>query len=368
MRIIKKFMSRKKTIILSIITGILMSSIFFIFGYYEVDKADQSIQLEATKRFSVFDNQLNDLLYNNIFSLRGFVAYIHTHDALTDENVYSFLEELLKGHSEIVNNIGILRDTTIIWNYPYEENKQSIGVDLAQNEKQKNQVLTVKQNLKPLFVGPVDLVQGGTGFIIRYPILDPDGSYWGQASIILKADVFMETIGKYDEELGIETILLNGSEVVYGDANLLNEKIYWFELEDDIFVWSVGLKLVDGGNYNNLRIYIMFILGFIVLITITSATYMFIRANDLIRHEALHDHLTGLRNRNSLDETMAQVFAASNRNHYKVGVLLLDLNKFKAINDTYGHAVGDIVLKDAAKKLKQHARSDEMIFRVGGDE
>ena len=368
MRIFRKIISRRKTIILSLFSGILLSSMFFIFGYYEVNKAEQSAQLEATKRFAVFDNQLNDLLYNNIYALRGFVAYIHTHDELTDENIYAFLDELLKSHSNMVNNVGILKDTTIVWNYPYEANKSSIGVDLAKNEKQKGQILAVKESLKPLFQGPIDLVQGGRGFSIRSPILNPDGSYWGQASIILKADIFIQTIQEYEKNLGIQTILLNGDEVVYGDSALLNESVYWFELDDEIFVWSVGMKVIEDQTYTKVRIYFMFILGAVIFITITSAMYMFVRANDLIKHEALHDHLTGLRNRNSLDETMAQVFAASNRNHYKVGVLLLDLNKFKAINDTYGHAVGDIVLKDAAKKLKHHARSDEMIFRVGGDE
>ncbi len=368
MRIFRKIISRRKTIILSLFSGILLSSMFFIFGYYEVNKADQNTQLEATKRFAVFDNQLNDLLYNNIYALRGFVAYIHTHDELTDDNIYAFLDELLKSDSEMINNVGILKDTTIVWNYPYEQNKTSIGIDIAQNQRQKNHVLAVKKTLKPLFQGPIDLIQGGRGFSIRYPILNPDGTYWGQAAIILKADVFVNTIKQFEEGLGIQTIVLNGKEIVYGDAELLDEKLYWFELDDDIFVWSVGMKVVGDQTYAEVRILFMFILGTMVFITITSAMYMFVRANDLIKHEALHDHLTGLRNRNSLDETMTQVFSSANRNHYKVGVLLLDLNKFKAINDTYGHAVGDIVLKDAAKKLKQHARSDEMIFRVGGDE
>ena len=210
MSIFRKIISRRKTIILSLFSGILLSSMFFIFGYYEVNKADQNTQLEATKRFAVFDNQLNDLLYNNIYALRGFVAYIHTHDELTDDNIYAFLDELLKSDSEMINNVGILKDTTIVWNYPYEQNKTSIGIDIAQNQRQKNHVLAVKKTLKPLFQGPIDLIQGGRGFSIRYPILNPDGTYWGQAAIILKADVFVNTIKQFEEGLGIQTIVLNG--------------------------------------------------------------------------------------------------------------------------------------------------------------
>lgn len=112
----------------------------------------------------------------------------------------------------------------------------------------------------------------------------------------------------------------------------------------------------------------LFIVSFIVLLVFSATAFLVVRANEVIKHESIHDHLTGLRNRNSLDETMQQVFAAADRNSHKVGILLIDLNKFKEINDTHGHAAGDEVLKVTAQRLKIAARSSEMIFRVGGDE
>ena len=69
-----------------------------------------------------------------------------------------------------------------------------------------------------------------------------------------------------------------------------------------------------------------------MFIAITFASFIMLKSNDIIKHESMHDQLTGLRNRNSLDETMQQLFAAAKRNDHKVGVLLLDLNKFKEIN------------------------------------
>ena len=81
-----------------------------------------------------------------------------------------------------------------------------------------------------------------------------------------------------------------------------------------------------------------------------------LKSNDIIKHESMHDQLTGLRNRNSLDETMQQLFAAAKRNDHKVGVLLLDLNKFKEINDTFGHTVGDSVLRETALRLNEAAK------------
>lgn len=367
-RKINPLQKHRKAFVLSITIGILLIFIFFLFGLYEANRIERDNRIQATEHFAIFDNKLNKLIYNNMSLLRGFVAYFQTNRELTDAYAYGYLDNLLKDQMDLINNIGILKDTTIIWNYPYEPNKFSIGVDLAKNEMQKGVVLEVKENLTTIFQGPVNLVQGGVGFIIRFPITEADGTYWGQVSIVMKGDAFVNAIKSFEDELDLESIILSNHNIVYGDGELLDEELYWFEFEDDLFVWEVGIRLTEQTINVYYRLIFLVIIGIFAVVVVTTATFLSIRANDIIKHEAAHDHLTGLKNRNSLDETMIQVFAAAERNHHKVGVLLLDLNKFKEINDTFGHAAGDAVLKDVALRMKLAARSDEMIFRVGGDE
>ena len=368
MKKIKQLLKHKKAILIAVITGTLFSGLFYTFAWYEMARQEQAREIQATELFSIYDNELNTLVNSNIYLMRGFIAYTQTNDSLVDANIYRFMDSLLNSQMDLIHNVGILKDTTIMWNYPYEDNLDTIGVDLAKNEAQIAEVKIVKETLKPIFQGPVDLIQGGTGFILRYPILDDDNRYWGQASIVLKAEAFIDAIKSFEDDLGIKSIITSNEDVIHG-AELQDESgIYWFNLKDNLFVWRVGIKIDDIYSNNLLKFIVLFIVSIVVLLIFSTSAFLVVRANEVIKHESIHDHLTGLRNRNSLDETMQQVLAAADRNGHKVGIMLIDLNKFKEINDTHGHATGDEVLRQTAHRLKEAARMDEMIFRVGGDE
>ena len=85
-------------------------------------------------------------------------------------------------------------------------------------------------------------------------------------------------------------------------------------------------------------------------------------------HLALHDPLTGLPNRRLLDDRLTKAVERAERNEGRVAVLLIDLDNFKQINDTYGHSVGDEVLRVVATRLQMRVRKADTIARTGGDE
>ena len=85
-------------------------------------------------------------------------------------------------------------------------------------------------------------------------------------------------------------------------------------------------------------------------------------------HEALHDPLTGLANRRYLEREMERLAKASAGPGQGVAVLHVDLDRFKQINDTLGHAAGDFVLRHVASRLRQVVRGSDFVARVGGDE
>jgi len=87
-----------------------------------------------------------------------------------------------------------------------------------------------------------------------------------------------------------------------------------------------------------------------------------------LAHEVLHDDLTGLANRRLLDDRLTQALARAKRTGTSVAVLFLDLDQFKRINDTLGHAVGDQVLIEVARRLQACLRDTDTCARVGGDE
>ena len=92
------------------------------------------------------------------------------------------------------------------------------------------------------------------------------------------------------------------------------------------------------------------------------------QAEQTIKHQAFHDALTGLANRSLFDRKLALELSKSEQSQSKLAVLFLDLDHFKNINDTLGHAVGDLLLQAVVKRLLYGVREGDMIARWGGDE
>jgi diguanylate cyclase (GGDEF)-like protein len=87
-----------------------------------------------------------------------------------------------------------------------------------------------------------------------------------------------------------------------------------------------------------------------------------------IHHMALHDALTGLPNRALLKDRLAQSIALACRTHDQVAVLMLDLDRFKNVNDSLGHFAGDRLLESVSKRLGCCLRESDIVARLGGDE
>ena len=87
-----------------------------------------------------------------------------------------------------------------------------------------------------------------------------------------------------------------------------------------------------------------------------------------MRHMAQYDSLTHLPNRALFGDRLQQALLAAKRERYQLALMFLDLDKFKPVNDTYGHAVGDLLLKEAALRIQDCLRASDTAARIGGDE
>jgi diguanylate cyclase (GGDEF)-like protein/PAS domain S-box-containing protein len=99
-----------------------------------------------------------------------------------------------------------------------------------------------------------------------------------------------------------------------------------------------------------------------------TAAFERLRGEEQTRHDAVHDPLTGLANRTLLHDRLRHAIANSARDTSTAAVLFVDLDEFKAVNDRYGHVVGDAVLVEVARRLRGAVRPGDTIARYGGDE
>jgi diguanylate cyclase (GGDEF)-like protein len=108
--------------------------------------------------------------------------------------------------------------------------------------------------------------------------------------------------------------------------------------------------------------------AFEALRTQVSLALSAVALTETLTMQAMHDTLTGLGNRALLRDRLTGALARAHRTGRPVAALLLDLNGFKPINDTYGHDAGDEVLRIVADRLRQSVRTEDTVGRLGGDE
>ena len=110
------------------------------------------------------------------------------------------------------------------------------------------------------------------------------------------------------------------------------------------------------------------LLSGMAILQIVRALYDVEKSESRLKYQASHDVLTGLPNRRFMEQYLAKAISNLPSDEATVGILFLDLDRFKLINDTLGHAHGDALLIQVARRLQANVRPDDLVTRIGGDE
>ena len=196
---------------------------------------------------------------------------------------------------------------------------------------------------------------GGLGLLAKMWLLPEAAIGYYYAGLILTAIWCYSFAGlNFANAVGVNAILLIGFNIM--------------------FLWLKPLPLLSLISYDFFIVSANFIGAFTNYMTGRQQRLLFLREKELdierrLQHErALHDRLTGLPNRELLLDRIEQALNYASRNNQICAAFFLDLDKFKPINDTYGHAVGDQVLQEIATRLKRVVRETDTLARLGGDE
>lgn len=369
--------SMRLAILVSMATfGLLIFvSVMFIYNYSMRIKEDN--ENEVTVAYYSLSDEIRNFKNQNTSLLTGFAAYIELKDTYDGDEIYRYLDFLMKDHLADIKNIGVFVDTTIRWVYPLEGNESAIGTDLSKVPGQAEDVRRVKEKLETLFVGPVELIQGGTAFIIRMPLLK-NNTYWGMVSIVLKAENAFQYVDKYSEIYDVKYLITaadNKEKIIYGNGEILEMKPLKFRTEDSLGGWDV--YVVPSGGWDNKigQLIIIFSICAGVSLLISRRIFSWMRRYNQILSDKIEleskfilDRFTGIYTRDYFNFRLKEEISHVQRKKYPIAMIYFDLDHFKNVNDVYGHSAGDEVLLEVVAVVKSIIRIEDVFSRWGGDE
>ena len=168
--------------------------------------AEEQVRAEVLAEASLIRAKLEGNINGNIQLVRGLVSTISTEPEMDQVRFSALVGNLFEEHSQL-RSVAAAPDLVVSMVYPLEGNEKALGLDYRTNYKQRGDVLRSRDTGKLVLAGPVDLVQGGRGFIGRFPVFTdaPTGRrFWGIVSAVVDAGRLYADSGLVDRSLGIE--------------------------------------------------------------------------------------------------------------------------------------------------------------------
>jgi diguanylate cyclase (GGDEF)-like protein len=360
---------------LVVLTGIPITEYFH---RLVVERAAQVQRVEALGVLAQLRAQIESEVNSVLFLTSGLISYVTVEPNSSPEQWRALAAEIVRS-SRHVRNIGLAPGNVIRFVYPLHGNENAIGLDYAKNEQQWPAVERAITLGGTVLAGPLQLVQGGLGLIARTPIYarpDPaeTARYWGLASVVIDADSLFADAGIRPDVSGYEIAIIGRDglglkgEMVFGSPDVFDDSIARLNLVFPNGHWVLAARAGEtvGSYWAGGQVVRLVGYGFLTVLTILLV--ILVRLYHGSRGEAMHDPLTGLPNRRLLMERLIQLAALHQRTGVGFALYFIDLNRFKPINDHYGHAAGDAVLKEVGRRLGAHVRSTDTVARTGGDE
>ncbi|MBS99727.1 MAG: sensor domain-containing diguanylate cyclase [Oceanospirillaceae bacterium] len=353
----------------------------FITEYVQKMVADRTYQLQRTEAMGVISQlraRLESEVNSVLFLSSGLISYVTVQPYSTPEQWRPLAAEIVRSSAH-VRNIGLAPDNVIRFVYPIHGNENAIGLDYEANVQQWPAVKRAIDKGELVLAGPVQLVQGGLGLIARTPIYarsEPTAPsrYWGLASVVIDAESLFASAGLAPivevyriSIVGKDGRGLNG-EMVFGDQETLDKSIVTLTVDFPGGQWVMGAKPDSSSTPFWMGKHLVRLVAYSFLLVLVTLLVILVRLYHSSHGEAMHDALTGLPNRRLMIERISQLTGLNQRTGIKFALYFIDLNDFKPVNDHYGHAAGDTVLREVGRRLQKLVRASDTVARTGGDE
>ena len=251
------------------------------------------LQLQVQAQAGDLRNRVEHEINTALNLTMGSLVYVASHPDITQAEFARFAEDIMR-RAPYIQNLGLARDNVITHIYPMQGNEKALGLRYLDNAEQRAAVLRAINTRNTVIAGPVDLVQGGQGFISRIPIFLDEGEkrYWGVASIVVKTEPFYAKVGLIDGDLPLNVAVRGKDatgatgEIFFGDAKLFADPasvVLSIPLPEGS--WVLAAQPKQGRSTDKGRIYALYTLGLGVSVFITILLYSLLMKNLALKAE-----------------------------------------------------------------------------------
>lgn len=354
------------------VIAVLAAMLAFVFWHFLLDyqrqKDESKAYLEAATYGSLLRAQLDRELNSLLFISNGLSSFLKVYrNELQQKKMQAILGDLWS-NAHHVRNLAVAVNYKLTYVYPEKGNERIIGVDYRDVPSQWPKVQLAIDSRHGVLDGPIELIQGGNGMVYRFPIFIDD-DYWGIMSTVIDTDSFLKAAfkGVQNPQFNFAIRTHDHQRVFYGDAALFKKKnilLLQSNVPNGKWEWAIENKNAQHLPSRKVSIALSLLLSLVV----GAFAYFLAQERYYLSEGALMDSLTGLPNRRLLESRLNYAHSEAKRERKRFGLMALDIDHFKAINDQYGHDVGDEVIKGVAASLKSHIRDVDTVSRLGGDE
>ena len=355
----------------------IMACILFI---YKSEKDNLIIRRAHVSRMS--DNyvrELENFINSNVAVNYSLNMLIHEGQEGQIDDFNELGRQLLALYPNI-RNVSLAPGGTVRQIYPFEGNEAAIGHNVFEDEARVTESTLTKESGVLTVSGPYELIQGGYSILARFPVMMKDESgnkeFWGFTGVAMDVDDIIEVAQiselvdrGYDYELWRINPTTDEKHIISAsDFPVVDPEVQEIILPNN--KWNLAVSPSEGWVKKS-SVYIKLLISFIISIFVGMFLWMLAKlkiSKEELEGIAFFDRLTGLPNRRLFFEEFDRMIAKSIKQGRLLAVCYMDLDNFKSINDTYGHTMGDEILKEVSGRCKSVISKSDMMARIGGDE
>jgi diguanylate cyclase (GGDEF)-like protein len=358
--------------------GVLALGLYFSVGTAQLERQRQISARQATvqRELADFHAHLAAEVYSSVALARGLAVMVVQQEGITGEQFQAIARELRHDQPEILF-FSLAPGFVVSEVHPQTGNDGEIGVRLLDDPVRKEPMLRAIRLDAPVLAGPYALSDGRQALAVRVPLwVDKDRvpRLWGAVSVVLDYEAILQRSGirRLEEDLRVSFVGRDaggpGGDRFRGERPPRGADAVRSPVMLPGGSWLVSAVPVDGWTREAWWLGPGFLARVGLSLLAGLATARILDDRRRIRRLAGRDELTNLPNRRWAMQQLARLIQRHRRGGGGFALLSFDLDGFKPVNDTYGHAAGDFLLAEIGRRMSHALRPGDLVARMGGDE